>query len=187
MSEPLLEASGIVKSFAGVRALQGVDFAAHPGEVAALVGDNGAGKSTLVKILSGTLAPDGEIRFEGRRVAIPNPVAARELGIETVYQDLALAPELPAANLFLGRELVRPARSASSGSWTRRPCAAGPTRPSPTSGSGCRTPGPWWPTCRAASARASRSAGPPPGSARSCSWTSPPRPSAWSSPRTCAT
>jgi simple sugar transport system ATP-binding protein len=78
--------------------------------VAALVGDNGAGKSTLVKILSGTLAPDGgEIRFEGRQVAIPNPVAARELGIETVYQDLALAPELdPAANLFLGRELVRP-------------------------------------------------------------------------------
>jgi simple sugar transport system ATP-binding protein len=110
VSDPLLEASGIVKSFGGVRALRGADFAVHPGEVAALVGDNGAGKSTLVKILSGTLAPDGgEIRFEGRRVAIPNPVAARELGIETVYQDLALAPELdPAANLFLGRELVRP-------------------------------------------------------------------------------
>ena len=110
MSEPLLEASGIVKSFGGVRALRGVDFAVHPGEVAALVGDNGAGKSTLVKILSGTLAPDGgEIWFEGRRVTIPNPVAARELGIETVYQDLALAPELdPAANLFLGRELRRP-------------------------------------------------------------------------------
>jgi len=84
VSEPLLEASGIVKSFGGVRALRGVDFAAHPGEVAALVGDNGAGKSTLVKILSGTLAPDGgEIRFEGRQVAIPNPVAARELGINT--------------------------------------------------------------------------------------------------------
>ena len=110
MSEPLLEASGITKSFGGVRALRGADFAVHPGEVAALVGDNGAGKSTLVKILSGTLAPDGgEIRFEGRQVAVPNPVAARELGIETVYQDLALAPELdPAANLFLGRELVRP-------------------------------------------------------------------------------
>jgi simple sugar transport system ATP-binding protein len=110
VSEPLLEARGIVKSFGGVRALRGADFAVHPGEVAALVGDNGAGKSTLVKILSGTLAPDGgEIWFEGRQVTIPNPVVARELGIETVYQDLALAPELdPAANLFLGRELVRP-------------------------------------------------------------------------------
>ena len=110
MSEPLLEARGIVKSFGGVRTLQNVDFTVHPSEVAALIGDNGAGKSTLVKILSGTLAPDGgEIWFEGRQVTVPNPVAARELGIETVYQDLALAPELdPAANLFLGRELVRP-------------------------------------------------------------------------------
>jgi simple sugar transport system ATP-binding protein len=109
VSEPLLEARGVVKSFGGVRALRGVDFAVHPGEVAALVGDNGAGKSTLVKILSGTLDPDGgELRFEGRQVTIPNPVVARELGIETVYQDLALAPELdPVANLFLGRELVR--------------------------------------------------------------------------------
>jgi len=108
MSGPLLEARRLTKSYGGVRALRGADFAVHPGEVAALVGDNGAGKSTLVKILSGTLAPDGgEIWFEGRQVTIPNPVAARELGIETVYQDLALAPELdPAANLFLGRELV---------------------------------------------------------------------------------
>jgi simple sugar transport system ATP-binding protein len=95
VTEPLLEARGVTKSFGGVRALRGADFAVHPGEVAALVGDNGAGKSTLVKILSGTLAPDGgEIWFEGRQVTVPNPVAARELGIETVYQDLALAPEL---------------------------------------------------------------------------------------------
>jgi simple sugar transport system ATP-binding protein len=110
VSEPLLEARGIVKHYGVVSALAGADFAVHPGEVAALVGDNGAGKSTLVKVLSGTTAPDGgEIWFEGRLVAIPNPVAARELGIETVYQDLALAPELdPAANLFLGRELLRP-------------------------------------------------------------------------------
>jgi len=86
------------------------DFAVNAGEVAALVGDNGAGKSTLVKILAGTTEPDaGEIWFEGRQVTVPTPVAARELGIETVYQDLALAPELdPAANLFLGRELLRP-------------------------------------------------------------------------------
>jgi simple sugar transport system ATP-binding protein len=110
VSEALLEARGIVKRYGVVRALAGADFAVHPGEVAALVGDNGAGKSTLVKILSGTTEPDaGEIWFGGRQVTIPNPVAARELGIETVYQDLALAPELdPAANLFLGRELMRP-------------------------------------------------------------------------------
>jgi simple sugar transport system ATP-binding protein len=110
LSEALLEARGIVKRYGVVRALAGADFAVHSGEVAALVGDNGAGKSTLVKILSGTTAPDaGEVWFEGRQVAIPNPVAARELGIETVYQDLALAPELdPSANLFLGRELLRP-------------------------------------------------------------------------------
>src|SRR5919206_2890619 len=110
MAEPLLEARGIVKSFGRVRALRGASFTVNPGEVVALIGDNGAGKSTLIKTLSGVLHPDdGEIRFEGEHVTIPNPVAARELGIETVYQDLALAPELdPAANLFLGRELVRP-------------------------------------------------------------------------------
>jgi simple sugar transport system ATP-binding protein len=110
VSEALLEARGISKSYGVVRALWEADFEVNAGEVAALVGDNGAGKSTMVKILSGTTAPDaGEVWFEGRQVTIPNPVAARELGIETVYQDLALAPELdPAANLFLGRELLRP-------------------------------------------------------------------------------
>jgi simple sugar transport system ATP-binding protein len=110
VSEALLEARGISKSYGVVRALWEADFDVNAGEVAALVGDNGAGKSTLVKILSGTTAPDaGEIWFEGRQVTVPTPVAARELGIETVYQDLALAPELdPAANLFLGRELLRP-------------------------------------------------------------------------------
>jgi simple sugar transport system ATP-binding protein len=110
VSEALLEARGISKSYGVVRALWEADFDVNAGEVAALVGDNGAGKSTLVKILSGTTAQDaGEIWFEGRQVTVPTPVAARELGIETVYQDLALAPELdPAANLFLGRELLRP-------------------------------------------------------------------------------
>jgi simple sugar transport system ATP-binding protein len=110
VSEALLEARGISKSYGVVRALWEADVDVNAGEVAALVGDNGAGKSTLVKILSGTTAPDaGESGFEGRQVAVPTPVAARELGIETVYQDLALAPELdPAANLFLGRELLRP-------------------------------------------------------------------------------
>jgi simple sugar transport system ATP-binding protein len=109
MPEPILEARGVVKRFGQVEALRGADFTAYPGEVVALIGDNGAGKSTLVKTLAGTHQPDeGEIVFEGRRVSIPSPTAARELGIETVYQDLALAPDLdPAANLFLGRELLR--------------------------------------------------------------------------------
>jgi simple sugar transport system ATP-binding protein len=109
VAEPLLEARGIVKSFGRVRALRGAGFTVFPGEVVALIGDNGAGKSTLVKTLSGVYHPDaGEILFEGEPVAIPTPVAARELGIETVYQDLALAPDLESsANLFLGREATR--------------------------------------------------------------------------------
>ena len=109
MAEALLEAHGIVKSFGRVRALRGASFTVNPGEVVALIGDNGAGKSTMVKTLSGVLTPDdGEIRFEGRTVTIPDPHAARELGIETVYQDLALAPDLESsANLFLGREATR--------------------------------------------------------------------------------
>jgi simple sugar transport system ATP-binding protein len=111
MSEngPLLEAREVQKRFGHVDALRGVDFEVRRNEVVGLVGDNGAGKSTLIKILAGTLHPDaGEIVFEGRRVTIDNPVVARDLGIETVYQDLALAPELdPAANVFLGRELVQ--------------------------------------------------------------------------------
>ena len=105
----LLEARAVVKSYGHVRALQEADFDIRSSEVTALVGDNGAGKSTLIKILSGTVQPDGgEIRFEGRPVAIHSPLAARRLGLETVYQDLALAEDLdPAANLFLGREVMR--------------------------------------------------------------------------------
>jgi simple sugar transport system ATP-binding protein len=110
VSEPLLEAHGLVKSFGRVRALRGAEFTVNPAEVVALIGDNGAGKSTLVKTLSGVYHPDaGEIRFEGRPVTIDSPEAARALGIETVYQDLALAPDLESsANLFLGREVLRP-------------------------------------------------------------------------------
>jgi simple sugar transport system ATP-binding protein len=105
----LLEARDIEKNYGHVRALAGTDFDVLPGEVTALVGDNGAGKSTLIKILSGTVQPDaGEIRFEGQPVHIDTPITARALGLETVYQDLALAEELdPPANLFLGRELMR--------------------------------------------------------------------------------
>ena len=107
--EPLLEARGLVKSFGRVRALRGADFTAYHGEVVALIGDNGAGKSTLVKTLSGVHQPDaGEILFDGRPVTLPTPEAARQLGIETVYQDLALAPDLESsANVFLGREELR--------------------------------------------------------------------------------
>jgi simple sugar transport system ATP-binding protein len=106
----LLEARGIVKRYGHIQALRGADFDVLPGEVTALVGDNGAGKSTLIKVLSGTVAPDaGEIWFDGRQVFVESPIAARHLGLETVYQDLALAADLdPAANLFLGRELLRP-------------------------------------------------------------------------------
>jgi simple sugar transport system ATP-binding protein len=109
MPPPLLEARGILKSFGKVRALRGADFTVEQGEVVALVGDNGAGKSTMVKVLSGVEQPDGgEILFEGEPVTLGTPHEARDLGIETVYQDLALAAELdPASNLFLGRELKR--------------------------------------------------------------------------------
>jgi simple sugar transport system ATP-binding protein len=110
MPEPLLEARGIVKNFGRVRALRGANFSVFPHEVVALVGDNGAGKSTLIKALAGVYQPDdGEIYFDGERVEIHSPLDARRLGIETVYQDLALAAELDAgANMFLGREIMRP-------------------------------------------------------------------------------
>ncbi|WP_369034507.1 ATP-binding cassette domain-containing protein [Streptomyces adonidis] len=110
LATPVLELSGIVKSYGQVQALRGAALTVYPGEVVALVGDNGAGKSTTIKVISGVIQPDaGEIRVDGRPVTIPDPIAARRLGIETVYQDLALAPDLdPAENLFLGREIMRP-------------------------------------------------------------------------------
>jgi simple sugar transport system ATP-binding protein len=104
-----LQAQNIVKHYGSVEALRGASFEVDSGEVVALIGDNGAGKSTLVKCLSGAEIPDsGTILIEGRQVSLDSPVTARRLGIETVYQDLAIAPDLdPAANLFLGRELRR--------------------------------------------------------------------------------
>ena len=107
--EPVLEARNIVKSFGHVEALRGANFTLFPGEVVALVGDNGAGKSTLAKILSGVSQPDsGEVRMGGDSVTFTSPEDAHRAGIQTVYQDLALATDLdPAANLFLGREMVR--------------------------------------------------------------------------------
>ena len=104
---PILEARGIVRTYGQVVALDGGDFDVEPGEVTALIGDNGAGKSTLIKILAGTEpAEDGSIVFMGNEVKMHSPSQARELGIETVYQDLALCPHLdPVNNLFLGREI----------------------------------------------------------------------------------
>jgi D-xylose transport system ATP-binding protein len=107
---PLLECRGIYKQFGAVQALTDVDFEVYAGEVVALVGDNGAGKSTLIKAISGIQPPDrGTFRFEGMEVKIASPGDATRLGIETVYQDLALCDNLDTvANLFLGRELVGP-------------------------------------------------------------------------------
>jgi simple sugar transport system ATP-binding protein len=109
MTEPLLEARGLTRRYGQVHALQGADFTAYPGEVVALIGDNGAGKSTLVKALAGAIRPDGgEILLGGTPVHFDSPLDAQRLGIETVYQDLALAPDLDAAaNLHLGREILR--------------------------------------------------------------------------------
>jgi simple sugar transport system ATP-binding protein len=107
---PLLEAEGIVKRYGHVTALAGADFSISAGEVVALIGDNGAGKSTLVKTLCGVIGHDeGTIKLKGKPVRFNSPHHARELGIETVFQDLALAPELgPAENTFAGRELFKP-------------------------------------------------------------------------------
>jgi len=106
---PLLECVGVSKSFGAVRALYRVDFEVRRGEVMALVGDNGAGKSTLIKGVAGIHPFDeGEVRFEGGRVAIHGPRDTAKLGIEVVYQDLALADNLDVvANMFLGRERTR--------------------------------------------------------------------------------
>jgi D-xylose transport system ATP-binding protein len=108
--KPILEMRGISKRFGAVQALFEVDFEVYQGEVVGLVGDNGAGKSTLIKIVSGVYQADaGQYVFEGREVTVNNPREASELGIETVYQDLALCDNLDVvANLYLGREKVQP-------------------------------------------------------------------------------
>jgi ABC-type sugar transport system ATPase subunit len=105
---PVISVEGISKHFGSVQALRGVDLEVHAGEVVGLVGDNGAGKSTLVNILSGGLQPNsGVIRIDGKQVSFTSSLGARRMGIETVYQDLALAPDLSVwANIFLGREEV---------------------------------------------------------------------------------
>ena len=106
----VMEARGLVKRYGQVTALDGADFELLPGEILAVIGDNGAGKSTLIKALSGAIIPDaGAMFLDGRPVTFHTPIDARRQGIETVYQDLALAPAMTIAeNLFLGREIHRP-------------------------------------------------------------------------------
>jgi len=106
METPIIELTGVVKSFGPVNVLRGVELRAYPGKVTALVGDNGAGKSTLIKGLAGVQPYDeGEVRFEGKPVSLTHPRDASALGIEVVYQDLALCDNLDIVqNMFLGRE-----------------------------------------------------------------------------------
>ncbi|HEV7813196.1 MAG TPA: ATP-binding cassette domain-containing protein [Leifsonia sp.] len=120
---PVLAMRGISKWFGAVQALVDVDFEVHAGEVVAIVGDNGAGKSTLIKILAGVHPQDaGTITFDGEVVNIPSPAASRELGIATVFQDLALCDNLDVvSNLFLGREITHGTldeEEMESRSWT---------------------------------------------------------------------
>ncbi|MGH2863040.1 MAG: ATP-binding cassette domain-containing protein [Solirubrobacteraceae bacterium] len=124
---PILEARDITKAYGHVQALGGANFTVFPGEVVALIGDNGAGTSTLTKVISGVIRPDsGELLFDGRPVDIGSPAAAQELGLETVYQDLALAPDLDgAANVYMGRELLKPGILGKLGVLDKRGMKAG--------------------------------------------------------------
>ncbi len=109
-TDPILKARGLTKAYGRVVALDRCDFDLYPGEILAIIGDNGAGKSTLIKALTGAVQPDaGELLLEGRPVRFASPIDARQAGIETVYQNLALSPALSIVdNLFLGRELRAP-------------------------------------------------------------------------------
>ena len=106
----VMQAKGLVKRYGQVTALDGADFELRAGEILAVIGDNGAGKSSLIKALSGATIPDeGEIFLDGKKIQFKSPIDARRAGIETVYQDLAVAPAMTIAeNLFLGREIRRP-------------------------------------------------------------------------------
>jgi len=107
---PVLQARGLVKRYGRVTALDNADFDLYPGEILAVIGDNGAGKSSMIKALCGAIIPDaGEIRLGGEVVHFRSPIEARQKGIETVYQNLAVSPALSIAdNIFLGREMRAP-------------------------------------------------------------------------------
>ncbi|NOC92580.1 MULTISPECIES: ATP-binding cassette domain-containing protein [unclassified Ruegeria] len=116
--EPILKGRNLVKRYGKVTALDHCDFDLMPGEILAVIGDNGAGKSTLIKAVSGAVMPDeGEVWLEGQKVNFHSPIDAREAGIETVYQTLAMSPALSIAdNMFMGREIRR---KGPLGSWFR--------------------------------------------------------------------
>lgn len=117
--EPILKATGLVKRYGRVTALDHCDFDLYPGEILAVIGDNGAGKSTLIKAISGAVTPDeGEIFLDGKPVRFASPIEARQQGIETVYQTLAMSPALSITdNMFMGRELRKP---GILGKWFRK-------------------------------------------------------------------
>lgn len=108
--EPILKARGLVKRYGKVTALDHCDFDLLPGEILAVIGDNGAGKSSLIKVISGAVGQDaGKVMLEGKEVRFSSPIHAREAGIETVYQTLAMSPALSIAdNMFMGREIRKP-------------------------------------------------------------------------------
>ena len=108
--EPILKGRGLTKRYGKVTALDNCDFDLMPGEILAVIGDNGAGKSSLIKAISGAVIPDeGTVTLEGREIRFTSPIEAREAGIETVYQTLAMSPALSIAdNMFMGREIRRP-------------------------------------------------------------------------------
>ncbi|MCK8464481.1 ATP-binding cassette domain-containing protein [Aliiroseovarius sp. S1339] len=117
--EPILKGRGLVKRYGKVTALDHCDFDLMPGEILAVIGDNGAGKSTLIKAVSGAVVADaGTVTMDGEEVRFANPIEAREAGIETVYQTLAMSPALSISdNMFMGRELRRP---GFRGKWLRQ-------------------------------------------------------------------
>lgn len=110
MTQPILQGRRLTKRYGRVTAMENCDFELMSGEILAVIGDNGAGKSTLIKALSGAIQPDsGEILLEGQPVSFNSPIHAREHGIETVYQTLAMSPALSIAdNMFMGREILKP-------------------------------------------------------------------------------
>ena len=116
---PILTGRNLVKRYGRVVALDHCDFELYPGEILAVIGDNGAGKSTLIKALCGAVIPDdGEVHLEGQRVNFHSPIDARDAGIETVYQTLAVSPALSIAdNMFMGREIRKP---GVMGKWFRQ-------------------------------------------------------------------
>ncbi|SEN39726.1 mannose ABC transporter ATP-binding protein /fructose ABC transporter ATP-binding protein /ribose ABC transporter ATP-binding protein [Loktanella fryxellensis] len=117
--EPILKGRNLVKRYGKVTALDHCDFDLYPGEILAVIGDNGAGKSSLIKAVSGAVIPDeGEIYLDGKQIAFKSPIEARDAGIETVYQTLAMSPALSIAdNMFMGRELRKP---GFRGKWLRQ-------------------------------------------------------------------